>query len=166
MTGSFGVARCQERSDTRRQRRREILRHVRPSSLEKIFHTKETAWRTYGLDITVLEKNMRPASKVPNASWKACDARNHFKGALVHRNRLPSTLNSRRGVRSLILRTGRTDVSHIFSPTIQTSVMLWLDCVRLQYGINTRAVVACWDVLFVMHGCPVCASHDTVAPTG
>ena len=35
------------------------------------FHTKETAWLIYGLDVAVLEMNLRPASKLLNMLRKA-----------------------------------------------------------------------------------------------
>ena len=52
---------------------------------------KEIAWLIYGLDVAVLKKNMRPASKVPNALRKASE-RTSLRECCGVPSRLPSAL--------------------------------------------------------------------------
>lgn len=62
--------------------------------LKEIFHTKETAWLIYGLDVAALEKNMGPreagfegpeclAGSLRKACWRRRSARNHFEGVAM-----------------------------------------------------------------------------------
>ena len=57
---------------------------------------KETAWLISGLDVAVLEKNMRPASKVLNAPRKASERTTSLRGGVP--SRLLSAFEDRRAL--------------------------------------------------------------------
>lgn len=55
---------------------------------------KETTWLICGLEIAMLEKNMRPASTALNALRRLLSARHHFESVVVPPSRPFSTLLS------------------------------------------------------------------------